>query len=179
MAGGVAGGSGSDGGNAVVGSEVTSGILARVHYVGPMVIRLGVAVVLGVLAAVVAFVANRSANAASGSGPVAVRAEAPVQLFRPDFARPDAPWLVVLFSSASCEGCAKMAAKVEVLESAAVATTEVEYGTDRELHRRYAVEAVPLVVIADSEGVTRKHFFGSTSATDLWAALAELRAESA
>ena len=143
-----------------------------------MVLRLAIALVLALVASVVAFVAHRSAAAGhSEAAPVAVRAEAPVQLHRGDFVRPDAPWLVVLFSAASCDGCAKMAAKVEVLESAAVATCEIEFGAHRDLHARYGIEAVPLVVIADHEGVTRKHFFGSTSATDVWAAIAELRAE--
>lgn len=68
-----------------------------------------------------------------------------------------------------------MAAKVAVLESAIVATAEVEFGEHEALHKRYAVDAVPLVVVADSRGVVRKSYFGTTSATDLWAALAELR----
>ncbi len=68
-----------------------------------------------------------------------------------------------------------MTKKVSVLESAAVATCEVEFTEHRELHRRYAIDAVPLVVVADEAGVVHRSFFGATSATDLWAALAELR----
>jgi hypothetical protein len=52
---------------------------------------------------------------------------------------------------------------------------DIEYASERELHERYAIDSVPLVVVADHEGVTRAAFLGPTSATDLWAAVAELR----
>ena len=52
---------------------------------------------------------------------------------------------------------------------------EVEYQEQPELHKRYAIDAAPITVIADREGVTRASFTGSFSATDLWAAVAELR----
>ena len=43
-----------------------------------------------------------------------------------------------------------MATKIAVLESDAVATCEIEYDANRELHRQYAIDAVPLVVVADA-----------------------------
>ena len=159
--------------------SVTSGFSHVVAYLGLMVVRMGVALVLALAAGCIALVAKwrGRAEGASHNRPVAVGSDAPMQLYRADFARPEAPWLVVLFSSATCDGCAKMAAKVEVLESEAVATCEIEFSAQRELHRRYAIDAVPLVVIADRDGVTRRHFYGAASATDVWAAVAELRAE--
>jgi hypothetical protein len=36
--------------------------------------------------------------------------------------------------------------------------------------------AIPTTVIADCEGVVRRGFVGAFTATDLWAAVAELRA---
>ena len=45
------------------------------------------------------------------------------------------------------------------------------------LHRRYGIEAVPTVVIADAEGVVRSSFVGPPVATQLWAAMAEAREE--
>ena len=45
----------------------------------------------------------------------------------------------------------------------------------RDLHRRYRIDAVPLLVIADDAGVVRHHFLGPVTATDLWAAMARLR----
>ena len=141
-----------------------------------MVLRIGIALVLGSIAVIVAVVADRRMKATSrGAAPVTTSREAPIQILRSDFARPDAPWLVVVFSSTACAGCAAMAKKVAVLESPDVATCDVEFSEQRELHDRYAIHSVPLVIVADAAGVVRRSFFGSTSATDLWAALAELR----
>jgi hypothetical protein len=100
---------------------------------------------------------------------------APAQVDRTDFARPDAPFLVALFSSSSCHTCAAMADKVAVLGCPSVAVDVVEVGARPALHRRYAIEAVPIVVVADGEGVVRASFIGPTTATDLWAAVAEVR----
>jgi thiol-disulfide isomerase/thioredoxin len=108
--------------------------------------------------------------------PVPTGAPIPPQLVRADFPRPDAPWLVVIFSSSTCEGCAAMAEKVRALESDEVAVADVEYHEQRALHDRYGIEAVPIVVVVDDEGVTRTSFAGNATATDLWAAVASLRA---
>jgi hypothetical protein len=100
---------------------------------------------------------------------------APDQLDRQDFERPDAEWLVVLFSSDTCLACAGTWEKVELLESADVAVQDVSFQADRGLHERYAIDAVPVVVVADAEGVVRSRFVGPPSAADLWASVAELR----
>lgn len=100
---------------------------------------------------------------------------APAQLDRSDFVRPEAPWLVVAFTSATCDTCAAVSSKVAILESPDVATIELEYTAHRDLHDRYRITAVPTVVIADADGVVRQSFMGATSATHLWAAVAELR----
>src|ERR687895_58960 len=42
-------------------------------------------------------------------------------------------------------------------------------GPPRGRPRRYAIDAVPLLVLADAEGVVRASFVGPPSATDLWA----------
>jgi hypothetical protein len=100
----------------------------------------------------------------------------PRQLDRSDFARPDAPWLVAYFSSTVCDSCRGLGPKVAVLESQAVTVCEADAGARRDLHDRYEISAIPMILIADSEGVVRRAFVGATSATDLWAAVAELRA---
>lgn len=101
----------------------------------------------------------------------------PAQLHRPDFARPDAPWLVVVFSSATCGTCADTWERVRPLESPEVATDDVSYQDRRELHDRYGIDAVPTVVVADGEGVVRASFLGQPTAAELWSALAGLRDE--
>lgn len=99
----------------------------------------------------------------------------PAQLDRHDFARPDAPWLVVAFTSATCEACASTATKCEVLASDFVSVQIVDYQADKDLHKRYGIDAVPTVVIADADGVVQRDFVGPPNATDLWGAMAEVR----
>lgn len=99
----------------------------------------------------------------------------PAQLDRTDFDRPDAEWLVAVFSSRTCLACADTWEKAQILDSPQVAVQEIEVSARRDLHERYGVEGVPLVVIADREGVVRTSFVGPPTATDLWAAVAELR----
>ena len=57
------------------------------------------------------------------------------------------------------------------MEANDVAVQEVEYSASAELHRRYRIDAVPLVLLADDRGVVRANFIGPVTATDLWAAL--------
>jgi hypothetical protein len=99
----------------------------------------------------------------------------PKQLDRADFRRPDAAWLVALFSSAACDSCQGLDAKLEPLEGGDVAICIVDAEHFGALHRRYELAAIPTTVIADHEGVVRRAFVGAFTATDLWAAVAELR----
>jgi hypothetical protein len=133
---------------------------------------LAVALALVALA-VAALVQRRQQGRAA---PVRTGYHVPQQLARADFARPDAPWLVVVFTSATCGTCEGVWAKARELESNDVAVAEVEFTARRDLHERYAIDGVPAVVIADAEGVTRASFIGNVTAADLWATMAELRA---
>ncbi len=107
--------------------------------------------------------------------PVETGYHVPPQLHRPDFERPDAAWLVVVFTSATCSTCRGMWEKARQLESGAVAVQEVEVTARRDLHDRYRIDGVPTTVVADADGVVRASFLGPATATDLWAAVAELR----
>ena len=138
-----------------------------------MVVRIVIAVAILAVAAGVAWWLERRRVAAP---PTQGRAVVPQQLDRNDFARPDAPWLVVLFTSEHCDSCAGLYDKAKPLESPDVSVTEVEYGANPELHRRYKIDAAPITVLVDSAGVTRESFVGAFAATELWNALAELRA---
>ena len=99
----------------------------------------------------------------------------PTQLDRNDFADPAMPWLVAVFTSATCSTCSLVASKAAVLASPQVAFQEVEAVAAAELHRRYAIDAVPTTVVADHSGVVRASWLGPVSATDLWAGVANLR----
>jgi len=99
----------------------------------------------------------------------------PKQLDRADFPRRDAAWLVALFSSAACDSCDGLGAKLTPLESGDVAVCEIDAEHQGALHRRYELAAIPTTVVADHDGVVRRAFVGAFTATDLWAAVAELR----
>ncbi len=133
--------------------------------------RLLVAAVLIALAVVVALLLQRRRP----SPPVGSEWNIPVQLDRLDFRSPSAPWLVAVFTSATCDACSDVAMKAAALRSEVVEVQELEVSADADLHRRYGIDAVPLVLIAGSDGVVAKHFLGPVTATDLWAAVAEAR----
>ena len=130
------------------------------------------AALLVAVAAAVAFVLRRRATTAP---PTQAKWAVPTQLDRNDFADPHLDWLVVVFTSATCDSCKEAVAKGRVLASPQVGFQEVAYQDAKVLHTRYGVEAVPTTVMADAEGVVQASFVGAPTATDLWAALAEAR----
>jgi hypothetical protein len=101
--------------------------------------------------------------------------DVPAQIDRADFPDATAPWMVAVFSSATCHACDDVVRKARVLESSQVSVVDVEFGQHRALHHKYGIEAVPLVAIVDADGVVHRGFAGPVSATDLWAAVAEAR----
>lgn len=133
--------------------------------------RLIIASVLLVAAAAVAAVLRRRKPEPPTQAPWAL----PAQLDRTDFERPDAPWLVVVFSSTACQACEGALAKASVLASTEVAVQDVSYQSRKDLHERYAIEAAPTIVVADRDGVVRASFVSTPSASDLWAAVAAAR----
>ncbi len=133
--------------------------------------------VVALAVVVVAVVAARLLERRRPAPPTRDAYPVPAQLDRLDFPRPDAPWLFVLFSSRTCDSCGPMAARMTALESEAVATVEVEAADDKELHRRYRIEGVPMVVLADADGVVRAGFVGSVDAGELEGALTAARGD--
>jgi hypothetical protein len=133
--------------------------------------RVVIALALIPVAVVVALVLQRRRP----QPPTQSRSAVPGQVDRNDFDRPDAPLLVAVFTSATCASCEEALAKAAVLASHDVACQDVSFQTRRDLHERYAIETVPLIVVADAEGVVRASFIGTPPAADLWASVAEAR----
>jgi hypothetical protein len=133
--------------------------------------RLFIACVLIAVAVVVAIALQRRRP----SPPAGREWNIPAQLDRLDFRSPQAPWLVAVFTSETCDACSDVAMKAEALRSDVVVVQELEVSADADLHRRYGIDAVPLVLIAGPDGVVARHFLGPVTATDLWAAVAEAR----
>lgn len=134
--------------------------------------RIALAVVLALVALAVAALLQRRQRPAT---PVRTGYAVPDQLDRADFDRPEAPWLVAVFTSATCDTCRGVWERAQPLTSDAVVVQELEYQAERDLHQRYAIEAVPSTLVVDADGVVRKSFLGPVTATDLWAAVAEAR----
>jgi hypothetical protein len=135
--------------------------------------RAVTAFVLAAVVLVVVAVVQRRRTAPDA--PVRTGYAVPQQLDRIDFARPELPWLVAVFTSATCTTCSGVWDRARHLASEAVAVQEVEVGARKDLHDRYAIEAVPTTVVADAAGVVVHHVIGPVTATDLWAAVAEAR----
>ena len=133
--------------------------------------RIVIAAVLVGVAVVVALVVERRRPAPPTQPTWAV----PSQLDRRDFGRPDAPWLVVVFTSATCGTCSDVVVKARPLESPQVAVEEVEAVARKDLHDRYKVDAVPMLLLADAEGVVRGSLVGPASAEEIWLAVSDVR----
>ena len=131
-------------------------------------------IIVGVVV-VVALLANLWQRKRQVDAPTQGASEVPSQIDRSDFVRPDASWIVLAFTSATCQTCSDIERKVRVLETSSVAIQILEYTAERELHERYKIDAVPTVLMADANGVVQANFLGPVSATDLWAALARAR----
>ncbi len=133
--------------------------------------RLAVAAVLLVGAVVLALVLRRRQS----DEPVPTSWAVPTWVERSDFASPEAPWLVAVFTSATCRSCQDTVDKAGPLASDEVAVAEIEVGARPDLHERYGIEAVPTLVIADAEGAVRGSFVGPPTTAELWARVAEAR----
>lgn len=115
-------------------------------------------IVIGVL--VVAAAAAALFKSRRPDVPTSANFVVPQQIDREDFGERDQPWLFVLFSSKTCQACfdARNVVQVEGLQG--VGSVEVLFETARDVHTRYAIDSVPTVLLADSEGVVHWSFVG-------------------
>jgi hypothetical protein len=139
-----------------------------------MTVRVVIGIALVAVAVAAALVVERRRRRANT--PVRDSYPVPRQLHRADFDRPEVPWLVALFSSSTCDSCAVVRDRVRGLVQDGVVVCDLEFPAARELHERYAISGVPMVLIADAEGVVRESFVGSVTSSDLAAALDRARA---
>ena len=136
-----------------------------------MMTRLALLGVCIAFAFCVAFILRRR----QPDAPTQASFDIPTQLDRSDFDSTETPWLVVVFTSATCGTCADVATKAVVLSSHDVAVQQVDFLEQPELHKKYNIEAVPTLVMANHDGVVLKGFVGPMKAQDVWAAMAECR----
>ena len=84
----------------------------------------------------------------------------PGHLSREDFGFLNEPWLVVIFSSESCETCKPVVAEGMTLTSLGIAIQEITAETNRGLHEKYDIDAVPMLLLVDKFGVVRSSHLG-------------------
>jgi len=130
-----------------------------------------IAVALGAAALVVAWLINRRKPKATA---MISAHHVPDRIDRGEFIRPEAPVLIAVFTSATCASCVAMVATARELASDAVAVDEAELGARADAHRRYEIDAVPILVVADRDGVVRASFAGAVTANELAEALVGL-----
>ena len=136
--------------------------------------RLVVLLVLTVLAIAVSLVLQRRRPEA----PTAPSYRAPVQIDRGDFDSADISTLVVMFTSATCDGCVTAwdivrAGASEGLANETVAVQKIEIEQTPDLHQRYKIDGVPTTLIVDDQVVVSKSYFGPLDRADIVDQLAE------
>jgi hypothetical protein len=136
-----------------------------------MMLRIGAVLAAMAVALVVSVILRRR----TPDAPTQASYQMPSQLDRDDFSEPEVPWLVAVFTSATCGTCEDVASKAAVLACRDVAVMRIDYTEQPDVHARYNIQAVPTLVIADEHGVVRAGFMGPVKAQDLWAAVAECR----
>lgn len=124
-----------------------------------LIITLALLAVVGALAYVYQ---NRRATAQ-----VATANPLPSHVDRSAFIAPNAPWLLVVFSSASCLACADVWKHAQGFEQANVAVQEVEVLADPELHGAYNIDSVPSTLVVDAQGIVKADFVGPLSPADI------------
>ncbi len=93
--------------------------------------------------------------------------EVPVNVDKSDFGAPNGGWLIVVFTAKSCRSCASVVRSLEPLAAAGIRCREVEKSSERELHDRHRVDAVPLTLAVSPRGEVELWFRGPLSSRDV------------
>lgn len=120
-----------------------------------------VTILIVIAVATIAVVVGFMVNGRTPDAPTSPQFATPQQLDRADFEHADREWLFVLFSSATCLSCQDARAALAPVTFERVAVLDLPVETDKAVHDRYGIDAVPTVVLADREGVVRWSFLGA------------------
>jgi hypothetical protein len=137
--------------------------------------RLLLAAGLTAVVVAVAVIAHRTQAPRSISAPGTQGWSLPQHLDRASLPHPDAPWLLAVFWSATCDTCTDVLAHARRLAAADLAVVDVEYGEQRAVHERYGIEAVPAVAVVDHDGGVRDWILGPVTAEQLAGAVQAAR----
>lgn len=98
--------------------------------------------------------------------PTVMPGKPPDEVARDEFVSPEAPWLIAVFSSATCMACAAVWDDIRRFETPRVVTQNVELTADPRLHKRYRIDSVPTTVVVDTSDSVRLSFVGPLSPKD-------------
>ncbi len=115
---------------------------------------------LGVFAAIVAFLVNKR-NSDSPSVP---KNSLPIQIDRSDFENPKTEWILILFSSDSCDSCQEVRNLIKGLALDSFHIQEVEFPQETSTHQRYGIDSVPITLVAGTDGVVVWSYAGVPTA---------------
>jgi len=118
---------------------------------------------LGTFAAAVAYVVNKRGT----DSPSVPKNSLPIQIDREDFEQPEAAWLLVFFSSESCDSCERVHDLLKSLSLDSLHIQEVEFPEKIATHQRYGIDSVPITLVADVDGVVVWSYAG-VPPTDLF-----------
>ncbi|MAU39820.1 MAG: hypothetical protein CL501_03025 [Actinobacteria bacterium] len=121
-----------------------------------MVLTIILILVIGVTAFSVSALANRR----KPDSPSVPRSILPYQLDRSDFSEPDIEWIFVLFTSETCDACDLVVNEVSKISLSNVVVQNIDFAVNKSLHARYEIDSVPILLLADRQGIVQWSFAG-------------------
>lgn len=140
-----------------------------------MLVQLAIVVLIVVVTIGVAVASRRVGGEAA---PTPSGFTVPGRVARDDFEHPNRPWLVAVFTSATCDSCAGVVERATPLDSDEVVVAAVSVQDQADTHTRYRIDGVPTTIIADRDGTVVDSFLGPVQTIELWDAVAAARGAS-
>ena len=131
-------------------------------------------IILVLVIALSAFGISTLANRRVPDRPSVPKSILPYQLDRSDFNDSDVEWIFVLFTSDTCDACVSVLNKVSKISLPNVVVQNIDYATQKSLHIRYEIDAVPILLLADRNGIVQWSFAGIPPAIAISEALVNL-----
>ncbi|GIU85320.1 MAG: hypothetical protein KatS3mg008_2095 [Acidimicrobiales bacterium] len=121
------------------------------------------AAVVGATAALVGLVLRRRGSQDAGLDLHGV----PVHLEPADLGLSPSEWALVVFTDSECASCASTVRSAREKTAGRVALVEVDYRIRPDLHEKYRVDAVPMLLLVADDGTVDSWFVGPPTDHDL------------
>jgi len=134
------------------------------------VIRLLIALCLGGAVSVAAAVLNRTGSTTS----ISVRRNSlPTRVPASEVGLAAGAGIVV-FTEKSCHSCQDVVRLIRGPAGAGLPVADIEYGANRDLHRKFNIDTVPTTVIVDEQGTVVAGWVGRVDLSEFTTALAKV-----